>query len=496
VTDVQAPERPAETPEPSPAPRRRPSGPFLRRHAGIVVVVAAAASLRVLAEVAIYPGLWFSDGNNYAYAAGVGRLSTVRVQGYALFLAPFWHWFHSAGLLTISQHLLALGMVVVLYALLVRRGVPRWLATIAVIPAALDAYLIAIEHAIMADTLFHACVVAAIALLLWKDRPGLAAAAAAGLLLGYAGVVRSVGAPFFAVFVVYMLIRRPGWRTLVIFCVGFALVNAGYLTMFHAEHGSWSYTSYGARFLYARVATFADCSKIPNLPANERPLCPDPRHRLTDNGYLWGRVLSPIAHLQVSDNPRIKDFALRVIRAQPVTYATSIGLKVAHYFEPGHRVGRDDYGPQVWEFPRDPRVWGYPGYRGPIRQGHYPRKSAIDPNTYVTPLVRAGPVVRVLPSKVLHYYQRWAWTSGQILLICVAIVLAALVLRRGAWRLRLDAALLVSATLVSLIVASTLSVFSYRYGLLAILLLPPAAALAVTSMLRRQPSRSDRAQTS
>jgi len=293
-----------------------------------------------------------------------------------------------------------------------------------------------------------------------------------------------------------MLIRRPGWRAVVLFCVGFALVNGAYLTMFKIEHGTFSYTSYGARFLYARVATFADCSKMADLPANERPLCPDPRHRLTDNGYLWGRQLSPIAHLEVSDNPRIRDFALRVIRDQPLTYAGSIVSKVAHYFEPGHRIGKNDYSPATWEFPRDPRVWGYPGYRGPIRPGHYPRKSAIDPNTYVTPLVRAGPSLHVFPSKLLHYYQRYAWTSGQILLVCLAIVLAALVLRRGAWRLRLDAALLVFAVLVSLIVASALSVFSYRYGLLAVLLLPAAAALAVTSMLRRQPVRSDLTQTS
>jgi hypothetical protein len=84
----------------------------------------------------------------------------------------------------------------------------------------------------------------------------------------------------------------------------------------------------------------------------------------------------------------------------------------------------------------------------------------------------------------------------QILLICVVVVLAALGLRRGAWRLRLDAALAVAATLVLLIVASVLLAFSYRYRLLAILLLPPVVALAVTSMLRRHPSRSDLAQTS
>ncbi|HEY7076300.1 MAG TPA: hypothetical protein VH418_13055 [Solirubrobacteraceae bacterium] len=492
MTDVVSEPR-ADVPAPAPEPRRRPVGPFLRRHAGIAAVLGAGAVLRLLALLAIYPGTWFSDANNYVYVAASGRLSGVRVQGYALFVAPFWHWFHSAGLLIITQHLLALGIVVALYALLVHRGVPRWIATLAVVPAALDAYLIAIEHAIMSDTLFHAAVVAAVVLLLWQDRPGLAAAVAAGLLLGYAGVVRSAGAPFFAVFVIYLLIRRPGWRVVAVFCVGWALVNVGYMTTFKLQHGQFTYTTWSARFLYARVATFADCSKMHGLPADERALCPDPRHRMTDNSYLWGHS-SPIHDLKMDANPRIRDFALRGIRSEPLVYGKSIALMVAHYFEPGHRIARNDYSPAVWQFPLDPRKITYPGYRGPIRPGQYPRKATTDPNTYITPLVRAGPSVHTRPSKLLHYYQRYAFTSGQVLLICVAIVLAALILRRGAWRLRLDAALLVAATLVSLIVASALSVFSYRYGLLAILLLPAAAALAATSMLRRQPVRPDRTQ--
>ena len=67
-------------------------------------------------------------------------------------------------------------MVVGLYALLVRRGVRPWLATLAVAPAALDAYLVVLEHAVMAETVYHAALVGALALLLWDDEPAAVAA--------------------------------------------------------------------------------------------------------------------------------------------------------------------------------------------------------------------------------------------------------------------------------------------------------------------------------
>src|SRR4051794_22643528 len=143
----------------------------LRLHAPLLALVLAAAALRTTALVAIYPGIWFSDSNDYVTEAATGTLSIVRVGGYALFVAPFWR-VGSAGALIITQHVLGVGMVVVLYALLVCRGVPRALACLAVVPAALDAYLVDVEHMIMSETVFHAAVVGAIALLLWRERPG------------------------------------------------------------------------------------------------------------------------------------------------------------------------------------------------------------------------------------------------------------------------------------------------------------------------------------
>jgi 4-amino-4-deoxy-L-arabinose transferase-like glycosyltransferase len=174
---------------------------------------------------------------------------------------------------------------------------------------------------------------------------------------------------------------------------------------------------------------------------------------------------------------------VRVIRAQPVSYARVVARDFLHYFEPGHRIGPND--PQIaqWEFPTDPSTSGTSGYRGPIRRVSHGR--AFVPNKYVGRMVDR-PHTNAGASKLLHVYQLFAFTSGQILGVCVIVVLVALILRRGPLRLRLDAALLGCSVLLMLLVATALSVFSYRYGLVAVMLLPAAAALAATAMLERR----------
>jgi hypothetical protein len=457
---------------------------LVARHRGLALLLVIAAALRVAALVAVYPGIWFSDSNGYIATAATGRLSTTRVAGYALEVAPFWH-AGSAAALIVFQHLLGLGIVVALYALLLRRGVPRRLALLAVVPAALDAYLIVVEHAIMSETVFHATLVGSIALLLYPERPRVAAAAAAGLLLGYAGVVRSVAVPLAVIFFVYLLARRTGWRPLLAFCLAWAVAPVAYATTFEIQHGRFAFTESNGRFLYGKVAPFADCARLGDVPADERPLCPDPGHRLTTNAYLWGKD-SPIHGIATRDDPRIRRFALRVIREQPLTYAGVVAGGVLHYFEPGHRIGANDYPVSAWQFPADPRTWGYPGYRGPIRQGDprlQRRHPIAEPNRYVGAMA-GEPATSVSVSRALHDYQRIAYTWGPLLAGCLLVVVAALVLRRGDPRLRLDAALLAATALTALLVSQALSLFSYRYGLILPILLPPAAALAGAALLR------------
>ncbi len=462
----------------------------LRDHLPLAVLLLAGAVLRGLAIWAIRPGIWFSDSNGYIRGAATGELNPVRVDGYAWFVTPFWL-AESATALIVVQHLIGLAIVVGLYALLVRRGVRPWLATLAVAPAALDAYLVVLEHTVMAETVYHAAIVAALALLLWNERPGVAAALAAGLLLGYAALARSVGLPLTVVVLAYLLARRVGWRPLAAFAGGAAVVVAAYAIAFHAQHGEYGLTKSGGRFLYARVAPFADCSRV-SLPPRLRALCPDPAVRLPTNGYLWG-TRSPIADLRLR-SPRPGEFARRIIREQPLDYLRVIVRGTLHYFEPGHRLSSNDYPLGPWQFPADPRVWSYPGYRGPIRpRGWAPGqgRGVIEPNEHVARFA-GTPAFSVGVSKALHDYQRVGYTWGPLLAVCLLLVLAALVTRRGALRLRLDATLLAAMTLVALAVPQALSVFSYRYGLVAAVLLPPAAALAVTAL--RSPRSADAAE--
>lgn len=455
---------------------------MLRRHLGLVVLLLVGAALRVAALVAIQPGTFFSDTNEYVQSAATGTLSTIRPDGYSFVVAPFYA-LGSAQALIVLQHVVGLGLAVAVYALLLRRGAPRWLALLGAAPLALDLYLVVVEHTIMAETVFHTALIATLALVMWWERPGPAALAAAGLLLGYVAIVRSVGVPVLAVFVVYLLVRRVGWRGVVAFAIGWAVVVGGYMTVYHHQHGDFAVSSSSGRFLYGKVAPFADCAKLDGLPAGERRYCPDTSDRLTPNGYTWSRR-SPIYGNGPEDQAAIRGFALRVVRADPGRYASIVFGGVLHYFEAGHRIGPDDYSVEPWRFPADPRVIVYPGFRGPIRDGTSERRRKdpiIEPNRYVGEMVGTS---RVVPgvSSFLRDLQLRVFTPGPLLAVCLLLVLAALLLRRGTLRLRADAALLAATALGAVLLSQALSVFSYRYGMTLIVLLPPAAALAVTAL--------------
>ncbi len=472
MTDVQVTQRSVAAARLAGVPR------VLRAHWPLLLLLALGLVLRVLALVAIYPGIWFTDSNGYIATAATGTLSPIRVSGYALFVAPFLH-AGSAGGLIVAQHLIGLAIVVLLYVLLRRRGVSRLLATAAVVPAALDAYVIQVEHTIMSETIFHAALAGAVAVVLWKSRPGIAAAAGAGVLLGYAGVVRSVAFPLIAVFLLYLLMRRLGWRHLVALFAGWALVAGSYAAIYDVQHGRFGFSDSGGRYLYGEVAPFIDCSRLHDLPRNERVLCPPGGIPQTPTTATWS-AKSPILKLPPGSDALVRDFAQRVLRDQPLRYAGTVVRDFLHYFEPGHRTGPNDPSLAPWQFPADPNHWGVPGYLGPIRPAD---GDVHGPKPPIDPMV-GEPHTNVAASRLLHDYQRWVFLPGPALAACLIIVLAALIVRRGAWRLGLDAALIAAAVVTSLLVAVAMTMFSYRYGLTATILLPVAAALAGSALRR------------
>ena len=150
---------------------------MLRRHWLAAVLLAAGLVLRVLAQFAYRPVLFYIDTTRYLYNDAQG-MDPVGYKGPLRVLLAV------TNLNTIAavQHLLGLAMAVAIYVLLLRRGAPRWLGALAMAPLLLDAYQIQIEQTVMPDTWFEALVVAGLAILLWRPAPGWRAALAGGLV--------------------------------------------------------------------------------------------------------------------------------------------------------------------------------------------------------------------------------------------------------------------------------------------------------------------------
>src|SRR5215475_12280499 len=151
---------------PTLAPRSRSlagrSRSLAREHWLLTVLLAAGFALRVLTQVAYRPALFYIDTVRYLYGAYPGN----DPPGYQILIRPVLA-IANPSLLAAVQHVLGLAMAVVLYVVLQRRGVPRWLAALATAPILLDGYQLQIEQTIMPDVMFEACIVAGLAALLW-----------------------------------------------------------------------------------------------------------------------------------------------------------------------------------------------------------------------------------------------------------------------------------------------------------------------------------------
>src|SRR5580704_9243015 len=165
------------------------------RNPYFAAALAAGAGLRLLAMIG-YPGaLWFA-GDSYVYPGAALRLrpNLSKTTGYSLFLKVL-EPFHSLTLVTGLQHLMGLGIAVMVYLLLRRSGVSQRWSTAATLPVLLDGFEIEDEHMVMAEALFTFLIMAAMLLILWRSRVSWPVALLAGLLAGYAVTVRSEGLP-------------------------------------------------------------------------------------------------------------------------------------------------------------------------------------------------------------------------------------------------------------------------------------------------------------
>ena len=458
----------------------------LRGHLLFCVVLLVAAALRLVVMLGYPPAMFYPDSYSYLNDAVTGVPDNVRGNGYPFFLRLLMP-LHSFNLVSGLQALMGLAMGALIYAVLRRRGLPAWGATLCALPVLFDVYELQMEHLIASDLLFYTLVTVAVALLCFTDAPPWPVAAIAGLLTGYAATVRNVGEAMLVIVVAGMIARRMGWRRILAAAAAGIVPIAGYMIWYHSQTGQYAMNEAGP-FLYARVQTFAECSRM-NPPANLRVLC-DPRppaKREPSQGYLWAMDQPLMKLANTTDNqleftPRYsklsKQFAERAIIAQPLSYAKAVARDTLTTFD-WNRVNDNNGNGNLMGtgtlFQFEKHVGGIPPW---ITPGSPAARGATELGGANEGLPR---VTRPW-APFLWLYQH-VYLRGPVWLAMIVIGFAGVVLgmRRGAWKERRwgGTGLLPWMIGVSLVVLPPMTAgFSYRYILAAVPALSLAAGLA------------------
>jgi hypothetical protein len=438
-------------------------------------LLAAGLALRVLAQFAYRPALFYIDSVKYLYnAAGNDP------EGYKLPLRAI---LFVANLDTVVaiQHLLGLGIALVIYLLLLRRGVSRWLAALAMAPVLLDAYQVQSEQAIMPGAWFEALIVAGIAILLWQPRVTWRRVVAAGVVLGTSATIAQVGEALIPAAVIFVLAAgSASWRHAIgkaaALCAACALPILAYSTGSYLLGQGFFLSHQGVTSVYGRMAAAVDCATI-KLPPAERALCPTPAQQARGNDWLEFGTYAPVQHYYRDApsevNSLVTTFSHAVLTQQPWRVADAYGHDVLKLFAVVRVTAPGDPPISRWQF-----------------QDTYPYFSS-----HATPaIVRAAvdrfgggrPAVWRPVAAFLHSYQLdGGYTPGPLLVLLTIAGLAgsAFVIRRRqdpALRQLALACLLFFGSAVWLTLVSDLFVFSWRYQMPALVTLVPAGVMGIS----------------
>lgn len=453
-----------------------------RVFAGFLLV---GAVLRAVTQLAYRPALLVIR-DSFAYLETAAKLTPhpVRPSGYPAFLRLLPLEGHLA-VAPFVQHLLGLATAVILYALLVRLGVRRWLAGVATAPLLLDPLLLNLEHHVLTEALFLFLTVACLALVLWRRQPTMGLAGAAGLLCGLAVLTRSGGLLIIVPVLLAVLLLRGGIKSAAALIALFLIPLVGYAIWFNSYYGTYGLTTTKGRFLYGRAAVLVDCGAI-EMPPRERQLCPaEPLGRRRPHEYyMWGGKNSGSPHYSAVAPPGMTvdeleaSFAKRVFRAQPVDFLKAVAFDYVRGFAPVRS-----------SLPGEPRIDKW------LFHDEYPGKFRPRAEMWIRAYGGTGADVDPQLARFLVVYQRIVATPGPALaLALVAAVLAGLgVGRAGDSGVRVAALLFAAVPAVYLLPAAVQG-FSWRYMVVPIALLPCAGVLAFTAFTasRAAPDTAER----
>lgn len=451
------------------------TGGLIRRHALFAALLTGGFLLRVVTMLGYPPILWFT-GDSTFYTTYAEHLIPSRSKslGYPFLLKvlePFHSWVLVAGL----QHLLGLATAVLLYALLRRAGLPGWGAALATVPQLFDGYQIELEHLVMAEALFTFLLMAGLALVLWRDRGPLWLTAAAGLLLGWAVLVRSAGLPVLPLLLLCLVFRRAGWRAVTTCAAACAIPLVGYAIWYHSSTGTYGLTSADGFLLWGRTSSFADCAKIKPPPA-ERELClSTPVSKRRPPGTIIWDPNGPQRHMHgspISDsnNALQRSFALHAIEAQPLSYLRAVTVGVGKAFLPHRHRYPSGFTESHYHFPAKPYTFVPNGVQG------------VKPIDAARAYGHQNPARNVEPfAGIMRGYQSVVFLPGPLLFLIFATGAAGLFRRTAPRTLVLSTWGIAVALLVFPVLVAD---FDYRYVLPSV----PFACLAVALVFAPRPS--------
>jgi len=481
----------------------------IREHWIAAALLAAGLVLRMLAQLAYHPALLYTDTLKYLYGAWSGADPL----GYTAILKPILL-VGDLGTVTLIQHVTGLAIAVAIYVLLRRRGVPRWLAALAMAPVLLDAYQVQIEQTIMPDLWFEALAVAGLVVLLWNPEPPVWMIALAGLIFGLSATVRQIGEvlvfPAFLFVAACIPARRKATLGALALLAAFALPIVAYSAISKAETGHFQLSDEGS--IAGRLAATVDCATI-SLPAAERPLCPTPEQQAKGIDWLEHSSQSPLKDIKVPPGQTrgqlLSGFDSAVEQQQALR-------AVAGVLRDSVRVFALTKGPvpgvtpiSRWRFQTS-----YPRYRPEINIGRDHQIilgvqiTTAQPFRYQVLSPAYGghaQVSRPIAAFLRAYQLNGGYTPGPLLLLFAIAGLAGSVIALAGRRLagrggdedRAEevsglamACLLVFSSAVAVLLVSDLFEFSWRYQLPALVMLPPAGVLGTWAVWRTLARRS------
>lgn len=468
---------------------------FLRRHWLLLLVLAGGLTLRVLTWLAYQPAILYIDSFRYLGNLGPLRPTDLNPLGYTLILKGL---LQIGGLAFVSavQHVVGVVLALTLYALALRYTSRTWLAALVAAPVLLDAYQLQIEQMLMSEIWFQALLVGMLWALLSRGEPGTRRAVLAGILLGAAVITRTIGVTIIIPVIGYLILAGGAWRSAagwkriatrsVASLAGVALVLGTYATYFHSQAGYWGLTGAQGNVLYGRTATIADCGVLPPEDKTLQRFCPaEPRDQRYGVDYYthfvygdpdWPGPLPP-----GRTKPELADqFALRIIREQPIDFAGAVLGDFAKNFAPVKTTAPNDVPAERWQFQTS-----YPYYNiGPDTVEQY--------NAMTFAYDGVVPSANVDFATFLRDYQLGGgYTWGPALAAAALLgVLGSLGVGRARRSGLRAAAFLATGSGIIVMLGAAAFEFSWRYQLPALVLLPLGGALGLAAMLgwgRRHP---------